>query len=292
MGAEATEAAEEELVDDEELKKGGRKRRKRRGSPLASTTARKFGRRGSQQEEVEEGGEVVDGENEQALRRAMRQALGKKGSGGGGDDGEDVRFRSIQQERAMRAVLAGQSPLVVILPTGAGKSLLFMVPACMQDPGVTVVVVPFIALLQDVVGRLRRAGIDCLEWRPGEVNPAAVVVVSADAASDRSFLQYTTVLAEQRMLRRVFVDECHLALTSSDWRPKLARLGELRALGCQMVLLTATLPPALETDLAEAMMVHCAAYIRESTVRPGIRYMVQRSRPEDMFDAAVALCRR
>ena len=51
----------------------------------------------------------------------------------------------------MEAVLAGQTPLVVVLPTGGGKSLLFMAPACLQDPGVMIMVVPFRALADNMV---------------------------------------------------------------------------------------------------------------------------------------------
>jgi hypothetical protein len=42
--------------------------------------------------------------------------------------------------------LEKQTPLVIVLPTGGGKSLLFTLPACIEGPGVTVVVVPFRAL--------------------------------------------------------------------------------------------------------------------------------------------------
>jgi superfamily II DNA helicase RecQ len=52
-------------------------------------------------------------------------------------------FRSAEQELAMQAILHRKLPLVVVLPTGGGKSLLFMVPACLPNPGVTIVVVPF-----------------------------------------------------------------------------------------------------------------------------------------------------
>ncbi|KAJ9654374.1 hypothetical protein H2201_009009, partial [Coniosporium apollinis] len=195
------------------------------------------------------------------VRRAMQQVLGSA----------EVSFRSIEQEQAMYAVMAGQTPLVVVLPTGGGKSLLFMVPACLDEPGVTVVVVPYRALVEDLVDRLKRARIDCLEWKPGEVNPAAVVVVSADIAASWGFLNYASLLGRQGLLRRVVIDECHLTFTASDWRPKLAQLRHLRVLACPIVLLTATLPPVLEEELSESMLVRCATYIRASTVRPNIR---------------------
>ena len=48
-----------------------------------------------------------------------------------------------EQELVLHAVVDGQTPLVVVLPTGEGKSLLFSVPACIDNAGVTVIVVPY-----------------------------------------------------------------------------------------------------------------------------------------------------
>jgi hypothetical protein len=74
-----------------------------------------------------------------------------------------------------------------------------------------------------------------------------VVVVSTDVAGDLlgdgNFLSYARLLYNKGVLRRVVVDECYLIYTSSDWRPKLAELKNLRLLLCPVVLLTVTLPP-------------------------------------------------
>ncbi|EOA80665.1 uncharacterized protein SETTUDRAFT_51621, partial [Exserohilum turcica Et28A] len=97
---------------------------------------------------------------------------------------QDVGFRLVEQEQALHAVLEKQTPLIVVLPTGGGKSLLFTLPACVEETGVTVVVVPYRALIEDLVGRIQRCGVDCIEWKYGENDPASVVVVSADVAGD------------------------------------------------------------------------------------------------------------
>ncbi|KAL2350266.1 hypothetical protein BJ546DRAFT_805645, partial [Cryomyces antarcticus] len=100
------------------------------------------------------------------LERAMQKALGQS----------EVLFRSKEQGLAMKAILAGETPLVIVLPTGGGKTLLFTAPACLEDPGVTIVVVPFRALINDLKDRLKKVGIEHLEWKKDEVNPAAVVI--------------------------------------------------------------------------------------------------------------------
>src|SRR5437764_8095395 len=65
-------------------------------------------------------------------------------------------FRALQV-RVLGPLLAGRSVLAV-LPTGAGKSLCYQLPALMA-PGLTLVVSPLISLMQDQVATLRRRGI-------------------------------------------------------------------------------------------------------------------------------------
>ncbi|CAO2655088.1 Nn.00g101520.m01.CDS01, partial [Neocucurbitaria sp. VM-36] len=228
----------------------------------------------------------IEKPRENALRRALQRVLGR----------EEVGFKSAEQEQAMHAVLDGQTPLVVVLPTGGGKSLLFTIPACIEEDGVTVVVVPYRALIEDLVKRIQLCGIDCIEWKHGETSPASVVVVSADLAgnltSSGNFIGYAGLLASKGWLRRVVVDECHLIFTSSDWRPKLALLKNLRLLACPIVLLTATLPPVRESELASSMLVQNATYIRASTVRANTRYFVSWCQRDQMMDTAIEMSRR
>jgi superfamily II DNA or RNA helicase len=221
-----------------------------------------------------------------AVHRALQQVLGK----------QDVGFRSMEQEQALEAVLDKQTPLVVVLPTGGGKSLLFTLPACIEGAGVTVVIVPYRALIEDLVDRIHKYGVDCIEWKHGESNPASVVVVSADKAGDVSsngnFLGYAQVLKGKGLLQRIVVDECHLVLTARHWRKKLLKVKNLQVLGCPMVLLTATLPPLREEELETSMLARNATYVRASTVRPNARYFVSWCQRETLESTALAMCRR
>jgi superfamily II DNA helicase RecQ len=82
------------------------------------------------------------------------------------------------------------TPLVVVLPIGGGKSLLFMAPAYLIDPGVTIVVVLYYALLDNLLKTVKNARIDCIEYRPGEQNPTVLVFVSVDFVAGSQFLSY------------------------------------------------------------------------------------------------------
>lgn len=97
---------------------------------------------------------------EEELKKAMRKALRR----------EYVLFRSEEHNNPLQTVFSrGQTmPLVVVLPTGGRKSLLFMAPACLDDSGVTIVVVPCHAFLDNLLAAAKKAEIDCLEYRPGE----------------------------------------------------------------------------------------------------------------------------
>ena len=87
------------------------------------------------------------------IKRAMQQALGSN----------KVSFRSDKQKQGVEAVLTGHTPLVIVLPIGGGKSLLFIAPAYLEDPGVTIVIMPFQALLGNLIDRLKKARIDYME---------------------------------------------------------------------------------------------------------------------------------
>ena len=222
--------------------------------------------------------------SEDEIKKAMRKVLGC----------DDVAFRSEEQKIALQAIVTGEqkTPLVVVLPTGGGKSLLFMAPACLDDPGVTIVVVPYRALVNNLVATAKKARIECIEYRLGEQNPAALVFVSADFVAEGQFLSYAQLLNAKGILRRVFVDESHLTFTASDWRPRLAGVRAVRGLKVPTIMLTATLPVLLEFELEVSMAAQMARYIRAVTTRVQTRYIVERCKPGTLEENAIQLCKR
>ena len=177
------------------------------------------------------------------------------------------------------AVVCGYSPLVAVLPTGGGKSLLFMLPAILPRANTTVLVVPFRALIRDVLERCERANISCREWDSRSHSHAtlrpALVVVSTERAVSDGFLEYVSYLKTQRILDRIVVDECHLCLTSASYRRSMLSLDRLRAIGCPFLLLTATLPPSMEGPLSRRLLLPRLIVIRAPTHRANIVYSVR-----------------
>ncbi len=149
--------------------------------------------------------------------------------------GPEATWRSDKQAECMRVIMGlsdGQSAINV-LPTGAGKSILFMLPAVMPDGGTSIVVVPFIALIDDLVMRARAMGVDCIRFMPslsvgrdGMARAARLVVVSADVAAGAEFSTYADGLLSTGLLQRIFIDECHTAITDHQLPGAVGRAQE------------------------------------------------------------------
>lgn len=190
--------------------------------------------------------------------------------------GDSAVFRGVQ-EPALKAIMRQQSPVVAIMGTGGGKSLLFMLPASCST-GLTVVVVPLISLRQDLKARCDKMEINCVEWsdqHPGD--SADIVLVTPEAAVGESFGSFLNRQRALSRLDRIVVDECHVVLDSQrGWRQKMLKLRNLVKEQTQLVYLTATLPPKDEAMFLALMGLQKAKthMFRTSTSRPNIQYRV------------------
>ncbi len=72
------------------------------------------------------------------------------------------------------------------------------------------------------------------------------MVVSTDIVSREDFAAYADGLRAAGLLRRIFLDECHTAITDAVYRTKLYRLNSLYKYECPLIFLTATLPVGME----------------------------------------------
>jgi superfamily II DNA helicase RecQ len=117
--------------------------------------------------------------------------------------------------------------------------------------------------------------IDAVEWTRDLQDPAEIVFISADKLNN-TFFDYSTRMAEKGLVRRVFVDECHLAITAHNWRPRLVSLARLRYIEAPIIMLTVTLPLHIETDLEITMRCELSlTLIRAYTARKTTRYIVK-----------------
>ncbi|KAH7231628.1 P-loop containing nucleoside triphosphate hydrolase protein, partial [Fusarium redolens] len=204
--------------------------------------------------------------------------------------GDHVRFRGKQRE-AVDAIMMNKSPVVVIMGTGTGKSLCFMLPAASCPGGLTVVIVPLVSLQGDLMDRCQKLRISCAEWRsdrvPGDVS---IVFVTPESAMTKRFLDFLESRRVMAKVDRIVVDECHTIMEGSlSFRPKLRELGTLALVGVQMIYLTATLPPADEPAFFSLINARHedVVMIRARTTRGNVVYSV-RSVPASTVEEAVA----
>ena len=132
-----------------------------------------------------------------------------------------------------------------------------------------------VALRGDMLRRFHQVGIRPLVWSVDCQRSASLVIVSAEAAYTQGFLEYCHILVGKQKLDRIVVDESHLTITASDYRPCIAQLGwYIRQVRTQTVWLTATLPPVMQEEFIEHNKLVKPRIIRESTNRPNIKYIV------------------
>ena len=189
------------------------------------------------------------------------------------------------QQAVIDSVLAKRHTLA-IMPTGAGKSLCYQVPAMLM-PGMTIVVSPLIALMRDQFEKLSALGLDAVQ-----VNSAipAADVRRARGRIGRRAVEFVFTTPEQLAtgeLRQqvprgaadlVVIDEAHcISQWGHDFRPAyLDALTALRAFGSPTVLaLTATATPEVIDDITEQLGIGPLKVINTGTYRPNLSYQVR-----------------
>lgn len=189
------------------------------------------------------------------------------------------------QKAAVHALLSGRDVLC-ILPTGAGKSLCWQLPAVVH-PGLTVVVSPLIALMRDQVQHLASMGIPAISldslMSPEEKTVAVemlrqgmvrIVFVSPERLQQKSFRR---LCAEQSPWLLV-VDEAHCVVQwGESFRPAYGEIQNfVRELPRRPVVcaLTATANAAMQSAMADSLELHRPKRILLPALRPNLVYRV------------------
>ncbi len=189
------------------------------------------------------------------------------------------RFRSLQRE-VIASVLEGRQTLAV-MPTGAGKSLCYQLPALVL-PGVTLVLSPLVALMKDQVDSLNERGIPATfinstisererreRARAMEGGAFRLVFLAPERFRSPRFVE---VLA-RTPVSLFAVDEAHcISQWGHDFRPEYARVGEFRRwLGDPRTLaLTATATPEVRRDVCRSLGLESPAVFVASFDRPNL----------------------
>jgi superfamily II DNA helicase RecQ len=176
---------------------------------------------------------------------------------------------------AVTLILENRLDLLVVMPTGHGKTTAFMIPTMVTDCAI-IVVVPLTILVDKHEGDASRAGLRHATYGTDTItfdDPPFVLFVFVESATTPKFMELAHTLNHLQKLHCVVVDEVHLLL--SDFRLVMKRMLPLWAMGCQFVTLMASLSPSQEADL-KIVMSTAFVVIRMSIVRPLIGYVVDK----------------
>src|SRR5579883_2241241 len=193
-------------------------------------------------------------------------------------------FRPLQEE-IVGAVLAGRDTFV-LMPTGGGKSLCYQLPALMLD-GLTVVVSPLIALMQDQVNQLTALGVAATfinsSLDAGEMERRRQAVARGDVkllyvAPERFASPGFLNLLGKTGVTRFAIDEAHcISEWGHDFRPDYRELKRLRQLFPEtpFAAFTATATARVQQDIVAQLGLKNAAQFRASFNRANLFYEVR-----------------
>ncbi|MDD3459251.1 MAG: RecQ family ATP-dependent DNA helicase, partial [Weeksellaceae bacterium] len=191
------------------------------------------------------------------------------------------------QKEIIEAVLSGADTLA-IMPTGGGKSLCYQLPSLMLD-GLTLVISPLIALMQDQIQNLNEKGIPAaaISSQLSKDEIATVIsrcslgkikllYISPERLQSRFFLQSLQHLH----VSRIAVDEAHcISQWGHDFRPSYLRIHLIREMfpEVNMLALTATAHPKTVLEIISALKLKNSKIFKRSLKRENLTYKITRT---------------
>ena len=198
------------------------------------------------------------------------------------------QFR-LHQRAVIEAVLA-QKDVLVVMPTGGGKSLCYQLPALLRM-GVTIVISPLIALMQDQVDALVNNGIaatylnsslDGMAARSRQADLLAghtkLLYLSPERLLSEGFQPFLEALRQQVGIAGFAIDEAHcVSEWGHDFRPEYRQLYRIRATfpSLPVLALTATATERVRHDIVQQLQLQDSNCLVASFNRPNLYYEVR-----------------
>lgn len=195
------------------------------------------------------------------------------------------QFRG-NQEVIVDNILSGKNTFV-IMPTGAGKSLCYQLPAVIKE-GTSIVISPLIALMKNQVDQLNAFGINAF-FLNSTLSKAEINKVKKEVLAKRTKLLYVapeSLTKEENInflkeanLSFVAIDEAHcISEWGHDFRPEYRKIKSIIAqIGPQLpiIALTATATPKVQQDIQRNLQMEEADLFKSSFNRPNLYYEVR-----------------
>lgn len=175
---------------------------------------------------------------------------------------------------------------IVLLPTGAGKSLCFQIPALLLD-GPSLIIYPLLALMSDQFRRMTEGGLNPVIFRGGQtiserednfqkLNQGSKIIIANPEVLESKEL---TDRLMQLHISHIAIDEAHCVSEWGDsFRPSYLKLGSvLKKLNVPVVTaFTATASPEVLSRIADVLFEGEAHIVRSESDRPNIHYYVKK----------------
>lgn len=189
------------------------------------------------------------------------------------------------QIKPINAILDGHDTLV-IAPTGFGKSLLYQIPAVIQENVMTIVIEPLLALMHDQVQKLQSLGISAayLDSTQSKTKQKAAIDALCDGevqilylAPERLETGILSKIEEKNKIGMVVIDECHCVVTwGHTFRESYLTIGEYidhLKKHPVVVALTATALPEDRPEIIELLSMRKVRTFEMGLYRNNLRFM-------------------
>jgi len=160
-------------------------------------------------------------------------------------------FKSIQQALAIESISRGYPHVLIVLPTGGGKSAIYASPGFVEKAGFRLVIIPYRSLFDQATQDARSKGLPYAVFPSNDIDlfRCRIVFVSLERCVQDDFRTWCIANRNANLLRGIIIDEAHDIIMASDYRVSFKKVMKLTDLNVQIGLLTATLSPRSEVAL-------------------------------------------
>lgn len=208
--------------------------------------------------------------------------------------GDEFEFVTVKQLCAVFDSVVSLEDMLVVSPTGTGKSNLYKMPILaekrMNLPFVSFVICPFISLLEDVkikMGELPELVVELFDEQKGfehYMHCDVIILQLEKVGHAEGLIKFFESGISSKCIRRLVLDEAHAFVEHRTFRGgAIARVPEQFGRNIPKVLLSATVPKSMEQQLKSTFGIRSWRKFREPTVRRNIEHVVfqgQCSMPE------------
>ncbi|KAJ3792839.1 hypothetical protein GGU11DRAFT_692883, partial [Lentinula aff. detonsa] len=191
----------------------------------------------------------------------------------------NATWSCIAQHDGILVALNAIHDMIVIAPTGSGKTMIPIILSMLNQHKITVVVIPLISLRDDYIRRLTSLNVPFSNYETGmtaSIPPStSLLLVSADTAVRQHFQQALRMIHNHRPVAAFVYDEGQLAVTDNTYRDSLRDASEVRCLPVPMYILSGSAPPKSIPAMATIFgLAKPYIEIRNCTDRPELEYIL------------------